>query len=265
MLIFVAGLQNIPEELYERRASTGGSMGAIPSHHRAEPPPDAPAGRRAHHDRPVPALRRALRDDGRRAAAEHGELILLMYEQGFRWWRLGYAARWPRSCCSWCWREPWCRCGYNAWSVDEVRRSGLLVNVALVLLAILTLFPLLWMVRPLHAAGRRQHAATAAPARHPTLEHYVRSSRDSIASQSAQQPAHLLGHTVLSLFSTRSPGTPSPSCASAGAIACSGCSSRASRARAGRHAAALLMARPRLVNTPWGVMIAALASIFGIF
>jgi multiple sugar transport system permease protein len=46
-----------------------------------------------HDDRLLPALRRAVRDDPAAArSTPHRDLVLLMYEEGFRWWNMGYAA-----------------------------------------------------------------------------------------------------------------------------------------------------------------------------
>ncbi len=53
-----------------------------------------------HHDRLFPALRRAVRDDPRRPAASTTSMVLLMYEEGFRWWRMGIRRRRSPSCSS---------------------------------------------------------------------------------------------------------------------------------------------------------------------
>ena len=76
MIIFLAGLQSIPEDLYEAARIDGAPPGGGCWRHAAGARAGAAAGRHAHHGRLLPAVRRALRDDAGRPAAEHGERAL---------------------------------------------------------------------------------------------------------------------------------------------------------------------------------------------
>jgi multiple sugar transport system permease protein len=149
------------------------------------------------------------------------------------------------------------------------RRSGLLVNVALVLLAILTLFPLLWMVS---ASFMPPGAANTLPPpllpRHPTLEHYValftrldllRNLLNSLLISSVT--------TVLSLFINALAGYAFAKLRFGGRDRMFGLlvAGLVVPAQVGMLPLFLMVRGLGLVNTPWGVMIAALASIFGIF
>ena len=93
MVIFLAALQAIPRELYESaRVDGAGPLRAIHRPDIADAHPDARDGRHADAGGLFPALRRALRDDAGRAAARHRQRAVLMYEEGFRWWNIGYAS-----------------------------------------------------------------------------------------------------------------------------------------------------------------------------
>ncbi len=71
MLIFIAGLQSIPEELYDAANIDGaGPWRTFRSVTLADARPDAALRRRDHDDRLLPAVRRAVRDDAGRPAAE---------------------------------------------------------------------------------------------------------------------------------------------------------------------------------------------------
>ena len=75
MIIFVAGLQSIPESLYEAaRIDGAGSLAALPADHAAAARADVPLRRRHDDDRLLPALRRAVRHDRRRQPAERDAL-----------------------------------------------------------------------------------------------------------------------------------------------------------------------------------------------
>jgi len=149
------------------------------------------------------------------------------------------------------------------------RRSGLLVNVALVLLAVLTLLPLLWMVS---ASFMPPGAANTLPPpllpRHPTLEHYValftrldllRNLLNSLLISSVT--------TVLSLFINALAGYAFAKLRFGGRDRMFGLlvAGLVVPAQVGMLPLFLMVRGLGLVNTPWGVMIAALASIFGIF
>ena len=72
MLIFIAGLQAIPEELYDAAEIDGASTSAaVLQHYAANACPDAGVRRRCHDDRLLPAVRRAVRDDAGWSVAEH--------------------------------------------------------------------------------------------------------------------------------------------------------------------------------------------------
>ena len=72
MIILLAALQNIPEDLYEAARIDGASrLAAVPSRHAAGHRAGAAAGQHPDDDRLLPVVRRAVRDDGGRAAAEH--------------------------------------------------------------------------------------------------------------------------------------------------------------------------------------------------
>ena len=151
----------------------------------------------------------------------------------------------------------------------KTRRSGMLVNAALVLVAVLTLFPLLWMVSAsFMPAGSANTLPPPLLPKHPTLEHYValftrldllRNLLNSLLISSVT--------TVLSLFINALAGyafaklrfagrDPIFSLLVAGLVV---------PAQVGMLPLFLMVRGLGLVNTPWGVMIAALASIFGIF
>ena len=102
MLIFVAGLQSIPEELYEAaRLDGAGGWAALPPRHAAEPGADLPVRRRDDDDRLLPALRRALRDDpGRAAAGPRRTRRAAHVRGGLPLVADGHGARRSRSCCS---------------------------------------------------------------------------------------------------------------------------------------------------------------------
>ena len=70
MVIFVAGLQSIPEEMYDAaRIDGAGRLAHILEHQAAAAGADVFLRRRHDDDRLFPTLRRAVRDDPRRAAA----------------------------------------------------------------------------------------------------------------------------------------------------------------------------------------------------
>ena len=70
MVIFMAGLQSIPAELYEAAEVDGARpCAAVLARHAADARADVSVRRRHDDDRLLPALRRAVRDDARRARA----------------------------------------------------------------------------------------------------------------------------------------------------------------------------------------------------
>ena len=72
MVIFMAGLASIPAELYEAAEVDGaGPVRALPARDAADARPDVPVRRRDDDDRLLPALRRAVRHDPRRARGQH--------------------------------------------------------------------------------------------------------------------------------------------------------------------------------------------------
>ena len=72
MIIFIAGLQSIPDRLYEAAQLDGaGGPAAAAPRHPADAGADLRLRRRHHHDRLLPALRRALRDDPGRPVEQH--------------------------------------------------------------------------------------------------------------------------------------------------------------------------------------------------
>ena len=93
-ILFVAGLQAIPESLYEAaRLDGAGALAAVPQDHAAAARADAALRRRHDDDRLLPVLRRALRHDGGGGPLNATLSVgLLMYKKGFRWWNMGYAA-----------------------------------------------------------------------------------------------------------------------------------------------------------------------------
>ena len=101
MMIFLAGAAGIPEDLYEA-ARIDGASGWQQFRHITLPmlAPTLLLRRRDHDGRLLPALRRALRDDPGRAAAEHASACCyFMYEEGFRGGTWAPPRR-SRSCCS---------------------------------------------------------------------------------------------------------------------------------------------------------------------
>jgi multiple sugar transport system permease protein len=93
MLIFVAGLQNIPEELYEAARIDGAGAGARFRH--VTVPSLGPTFLLVGVTTMISQFQLfaepyVMTQGGPLRSTV--SLILLMYEQGFRWWRLGYAA-----------------------------------------------------------------------------------------------------------------------------------------------------------------------------
>jgi multiple sugar transport system permease protein len=149
------------------------------------------------------------------------------------------------------------------------RRTRWLANGALALIGLLTLFPLLWMVS---ASFMPSGAANTMPPpllpKHPTLEHYAalftrldfpRNFLNSLLISSVT--------TVLSLFINALAGYAFAKLRFGGrdrlfSLLVAGL---VVPAQVGMLPLFLMVRGMGLVNTPWGVMIAALASILGIF
>lgn len=149
------------------------------------------------------------------------------------------------------------------------RRTSWLANSALALIGLLTLFPLLWMVS---ASFMPSGAANTMPPpllpKHPTLEHYTalftrldfpRNFLNSLLISSVT--------TVLSLFINALAGYAFAKLRFGGrdrlfSLLVAGL---VVPAQVGMLPLFLMVRGMGLVNTPWGVMIAALASILGIF
>jgi multiple sugar transport system permease protein len=149
------------------------------------------------------------------------------------------------------------------------RRSSLWVNAALILVAVLTLFPLLWMVSAsFMPAGSANTLPPPLLPKHPTFEHYVALfTRLDLLRNFLNSLLISTVTTVLSLFINALAGyafaklrfagrDPIFSLLVAGLVV---------PAQVGMLPLFLMVRGLGLVNTPWGVMIAALASIFGIF
>jgi multiple sugar transport system permease protein len=149
------------------------------------------------------------------------------------------------------------------------RRSGLWVNAGLFLLAVLTLFPLLWMVSAsFMPAGSANTLPPPLLPKHPTFEHYVALfTRLDLLRNFLNSLLISTVTTVLSIFINALAGyafaklrfagrDPIFSLLVAGLVV---------PAQVGMLPLFLMVRGLGLVNTPWGVMIAALASIFGIF
>src|SRR6185369_16179321 len=153
----------------------GRRLGALPARHRAQSGAHLPAGGRDHDDLAVPALRRALRDDAGRSTAEYREphpphvraglpLVAARVRRGDRLHPADPGAD----------RNVDSAAGPARGARMTRRRSSWLANGALALIAVVTLFPLLWMVS---ASFMPAGAANTMPPplwpRHPTLEHYA--------------------------------------------------------------------------------------------
>ncbi len=67
-------------------------LAAVPPRHDARNRAGAAARQHPDDDRVFPVVRRALRDDGGRAAAGTFSVLYFMYEEGFKWWSLGRAS-----------------------------------------------------------------------------------------------------------------------------------------------------------------------------
>ena len=149
------------------------------------------------------------------------------------------------------------------------RRASWLVNAALAVAAAFTLFPLLWMVS---ASFMPSGAANTLPPpllpRHPTLEHYVDLFTRLDLLRNFLNSLLISGvTTALSLFINALAGYAFAKLRFAGR-------DRVFQllviglvvpAQVGMLPLFLMVRGMGLVNTPWGVMIAALASILGIF
>ncbi len=238
---------------------------------------DVPLRRRDHDDRLLPALRRAVRHDAGRPAAEHASAcVLLMYEEGFRWWNLGSAAaiafvlfvimlgRHAASSCG-CARERAHEAAGSRgrWSARRCCSAGALVTLA----------PLLWMVSAsLMPPGEAStFPPPLLPARADARALPRRCSRGSswaryLAQQRCSSP---VGATLLVAARQLAwPATPSRSCASAAATASSARCSAALviPAQVGDAAAVPAAASSWASSTRYGgVIVPGLASIFGIF
>ena len=84
MVILLAGLQSIPEELYEAARIDGASRVQQFRTSRCRARADPAPGQHPHDRRLLPALRRALRDDPGRTAAKHRERALLHVRRGLQ-------------------------------------------------------------------------------------------------------------------------------------------------------------------------------------
>ena len=151
----------------------------------------------------------------------------------------------------------------------RARRSAVWLHVALIAVSVVTLFPLLWMVSAsLMPAGAANTLPPPILPRHPTLEHYVALFTRLDLMRNFLNSLLISGvTTVLSLFinalagyafaKLRFPGRDRIfSLLVAGLVV---------PAQVGMLPLFLMVRGLGLVNTPWGVMIAALASILGIF
>ncbi len=200
-----------------------------------------------------------------RAAAEHDQRALLMYEEGFRWWNLGYAAAVAfvlfahragrHGACSCAAspaaggrvRPPACAHAHVTWRWSTLRadhapaaRSG-------------------WSSVSFMPPGEASALPAAAPAAAPDAGALPRAVRRRSAPGATSPTASGLAvpTTLISLSSTRWPATPSPSCASPAATASSArCSPRSSsRARWRCCRCSCMLKELGLVNTYAGVIV----------
>ena len=92
MVIFLAGLQAIPHDLYEAARIDGASRWKQFPHHPADARPGTAGGRGDHRVRLLPAVRRAVvmtRGDPLQSTVS---VLYFMFEEGFKWWNLGRAS-----------------------------------------------------------------------------------------------------------------------------------------------------------------------------
>ena len=203
MLIFIAGLQSIPEELYEAAALDGaGAVAAVPARHaaRCSAPTFLFVG--------VITMIGYFQLFAEPYVMTQGgplrsttSVVLLMYEEGFRWWRMGYAAaiafvlfvhhRW---------RARWCSCalqpGRGRMSRRGARRPP--ARRARARRRAVALAPLLWMVSAsLMPPGEANDlpAAAAAAARR-------RSSTTWRCSPASTSARHLLNSALIAVTVT---------------------------------------------------------------
>ena len=151
----------------------------------------------------------------------------------------------------------------------KAKRSAIFLNTALILASALTLFPLLWMVS---ASFMPAGAANTLPPpllpKHPTFEHYVALFTRLDLLRNFLNSLLISGvSTVLSLFINALAGYAFAKLRFPGrdrvfALLVVGL---VVPAQVGMLPLFLMVRGLGLVNTPWGVMIAALASILGIF
>ncbi len=150
MIILLAGLQNIPEDLYEAARLDGASVWQqIPLCDAADALTHSAAGQHPHHRRLLPALCRALRDDAGRPAAKHRQRPLLHVRGRLQVVEPGLGIRrglraLPRHFRH---HRPANALRAAARRLDMKRTlAAPIVNGLLIAAAAITLFPLFWMV-----------------------------------------------------------------------------------------------------------------------
>ena len=93
MIIFLAGLQGVPQELYEAAEIDGASaLAALPARHAADDLADDLLQPRPRRHRRAPGLRARVRRDQRRAGLRDLVLRAAHLQAGLQYFEMGYAS-----------------------------------------------------------------------------------------------------------------------------------------------------------------------------